>query len=223
MRRRTATTLAAVLAVVGAMSLATASASANLQQVISHWEVTGSLTPAKLNQPVILPQGSYFEGEANFASLVPAISGTLTGTVHVPPFNASLALLGLVPSNVGVTFEQVGTPQGTVASAPRAQCKEEPEFGCMTVNIPAKANLGVTVVGALGIEVPTHCETSEPVAFNLKETLAFPEIFAPGLQFKGKTTIPPMKCEGLEGIAIGLALTAVMSGPDNPFELNIRP
>jgi len=26
-----------------------------------------------------------------------------------------------------------------VVSAPRAQCAGEPEFGCMTVNIPAKA------------------------------------------------------------------------------------
>ncbi len=222
MHRRTAITLAAVLAAVGAMSIATASASANFHTYFLKLVVAGSLTPKKLNQPVVLPAGSYFDGEADIASFQPTIKGTMTGTVHVPPFNASLALLGLIPSNVGVTFEQVGMPEGTVASAPRSGCIEEPEFGCMTVHVPARANLGVTVVGALGIEVPTHCVTSEPVLFDLRETLAFNELFTPGLHFTGTTTIPPMKCDGLEGIAIGLALDAVMSGPDNPYELNIH-
>ena len=139
----------------------------------------------------------------------------------MPPFTANLKLLGLVPTTVGVTFEQVGVPEGTAVGVPEKECASDPEWGCMAVSIDAKANIGITVLGALGVNIPTKCETSEPIAFPPRQTLIFSEIFAPGLHFTGKVTIPPMTCSGPEGLALGLALTAVMSGPENPFELNI--
>src|ERR1700680_2082317 len=102
MHRRIVATLVVTLAS-AAMSVAVAApASADLTQSLENWRVTGALTPKKLNEPVTLPQGSTFDGESDIFLFFP-IEGALKGTVHVPPFNASLHLLGLVPTTVGVT------------------------------------------------------------------------------------------------------------------------
>ena len=56
--------LAAALAAVGAISVtATASAYSNTQ-LFTNAPVSGSLTPKKLNQAVVLPEGSAFNGKA---------------------------------------------------------------------------------------------------------------------------------------------------------------
>ena len=222
MHRRIVATLVVTLAS-AAMSVAVAApASADLTQSLENWRVTGSLTPKKLNEPVTLPQGSTFDGESDIFLFFP-IEGALKGTVHVPPFNASLHLLGLVPTTVGVTFTQVGDSTGTLRGAPPSACVGEPSFGCATVDVIAKANLGITMVGTLGASIPTHCETSEPVTFHLKQSLYLFFLFGTGLHFTGTTTLPPMTCQGLEGLVLGPLLTAVMSGPENPFEINIHP
>jgi hypothetical protein len=218
-----------MLAAVGAMSFATAPASAGIKihQVFTNWVVSGSLTPKKLNEPVVLPKGSTFNGEANVE--IPGFHGTITGTVFVPPWNATVKLLGLVPSTVGLTFKQIGNAEGTVVPDPEAavDCPNaNPEEGgslCVTVSVPTKANLGITVVGLLGINVPTQCETAEPITLPLSTHLTVRELFVSGPRFKGTATIPPIKCEGLSGIALGLLLTTLISGPENPYAIGIAP
>jgi hypothetical protein len=196
------------------MSVATTPASAfviNIQQEFNNWVVSGSLTPKKLNQPVVLPEGSTFNGSADVALEItggpPAVSGTVTGSVFVPPFNASLALLGLVPTTVGVTFTQVGKAEGTIASAPEAFCAESTGVsgsrGCVTLSIPTRANLGLTMVGVLGINTPTHCETSEPVTFPLSTHETLVELIDQGSHFKGTVTIPPIRCGGSRAYCSG--------------------
>ena len=222
--------LATTLAAVATMSVATAPASAsivvNLEQPMKNWVVSGSLTPRKLNTPVTLPEGSTFNGSADVALEIRSresqvASGTVTGNVLVPPFTATLPLLGLVPTTVGVTFTQVGTAEGTIASAPEADCAGS--RGCVTLSIPTEAELGVTEVGLLGISAPTHCETSEPVTFPLSAHVTLVELLTKGPRFTGTVAIPPMTCGGLSGLAVGPVLTTLMSGPDNPYTFNISP
>ena len=56
-------TVAVLLAAIGAMFVATTSASAITEPVtFTNWAVWGSLTPKKLNEPVVLPKGSTFNG-----------------------------------------------------------------------------------------------------------------------------------------------------------------
>ena len=128
-----------------------------------NWELAGSLTPKKLNQSVALPKGSTFNGEAEveYFNYLEEIKGTITGTATVPPFNAQLNLLGLIPTTVGITFTQVGAANGVIGEAPLSTCPSGSET-CVALHIPTKVILGMTVVGILGINVPTHCETSEP-------------------------------------------------------------
>jgi len=201
---------------------ATPASAGDFQPTIPDWVVSGSLTAKKLNQPVTLPPGSTFNGTADL-ELGQTISGTLTGTVSVPPFTTTLTILG-VPATVGVTFTQVGKPNGTVNSTSPANCAEAPEWGCLAVSIPTEADVGITAVGLLGAKVPTHCETSEPITLPLSENLTLLELLGePGPRFTGVATIPSMTCSGLDGILLGPALTAAMSGPDNAYAIDITP
>jgi hypothetical protein len=115
--------------------------------------------------------------------------------------------------NVGLTITQVGSFAGLVAKSG--------EFEALS--IPAKVNLGVAGVTVGGLSIPAQCSTSEPVSLNLAQTLDLEELLSKGWSFTGTTSIPTFKCEG-EGIETNLlagALSAVLSGPENPFSLAI--
>ena len=227
--------LAASLGAVGAMFVATTPASAipTVTQQFENWVVTGSLTPKKLNEPVVLPKGSTFNGSATitYTGDYENISGTATGIVAVPSFNASLALLGIVPTNVGVTFQQVGKSEGTIT--PGELTPECPTHSgvsqCVNMSVLSNVNVGITMLGtnveepgvSLGASVTTNCVTSEPIAFHLSTQIKLPILLVWGPAFTGTTTIPPLKCEGPEALLLAPVLSAVMSGPDNSYELAI--
>jgi hypothetical protein len=216
--------LAATLVVVGGMSVAAAPAFAGITLTLTNHAVSGYLTPKKLGEPVVLPKHSTFNGTANLATVPPTPDwgGTLTGSLTVPPFETSLKLGGAVPSNVGVTFTEVGTSEGTIGEAPAADCPEPALPGpCAQMKVTSRAIIGITEVGLLGIGVPVHCETSEPVVFNLNTDLTFEEVTEIGPHFSGTVTIPSISCSGLEGVLVGPLLTTLMSGPENPYSLYI--
>lgn len=230
--------LAASVGAVAGMLFAATPASATTSE-FNNWVVSGYLTPKLLNEPVTLPPGSTFNGSAEIEVIAPGVlHGTLAGTVAVPPFTAKLKLLGLVPTEVGLTFTQVGTPEGTLNSVPHSNCTgPESKYGpgsqeCVILNVPTQANLGITFLDAslgvgslleVGVGATTKCETAEPVTFPLSSYVTLLELITTGPQFAGTVTLPPIKCEGLEGIALGPVLTAVMSGPENAYSLAIGP
>lgn len=223
--RRIATLLATLTAVAAAMSLAATSASAIvIPYTFKNWAVWGSLTPKKLGEPVVLPKGSTFNGVSELTSTSTELSGTVTGTIVVPPFESTVKLVGLVPTTVGVTFTQVGQAEGTITKASPADCVGS-RFGgsCVTLSVDTRANIGITETGLLGIDVPTECVTSEPVTFLLSTTLPLSQLLDAGPSFTGTTTIPSITCGGLSGIAVGALLTGLMSGPENPYALHLGP
>jgi len=229
--------LAGTLAAFGAMSIAAAPASATITckgpclritPKFNNWVVSGSLTAKTFKQKVTLPEGSTFNGKGEIIIENPTgkrevVNGTIVGTVAVPFFYTTLTLpIAEIPTpvNVGIKFSQVGEAVGTVA--PATGCTDE--FACVSTSVPTKANVGFTVVGILGIMVPTHCETSTPVQLNLKSpSMTLLEVVTKGLHFEGTTTIPPIKCEGLEGLLLAPVMTAALSGPGNPYSLAITP
>jgi hypothetical protein len=217
--------VAAPLAIIGATSIAAAPAWAGFSTSFVNWAVSGSLTPKKLNEPVTLPKGSTFNGVADIETLSPTeLSGTVKGELYVPPFKTTLKLAGLIPSEVGVTFTEAGASEGTMSFAPASACAGSPYAGqCATMSVTSKAIIGITVVGLLGIDVPTQCQTTEPVTFDLKTTLTLGELLDVGPHFTGSTTIPTISCEGLSGLALGALITGLMSGPENPYALYIAP
>jgi hypothetical protein len=217
--------VAAALAVTGTTSLAAAPAWAGFSTSFVNWAVSGTLTPKKLNEPVTLPKGSTFNGVADIATLSPTeLSGTVKGSLYVPPFKTTLKLAGLIPSEVGVTFTEAGASEGTMSFAPASACAGSPYAGqCATMSVTSKAIVGIDVVGLLGIDVPTQCQTSEPVTFDLKTTLTLGELLDVGPHFTGTTTIPTISCEGPSGLVLGTLVTSLMSGPENPYALYIAP
>jgi hypothetical protein len=225
-RTRNSWAVVAIVAVVGALAVGATSASAftsKLKFPLENWAVSGSLTDKKLNEPVVLPKGSAFNGEALITLTETEAFGTMAGNLTVPPFHAKLKLAGLVPTEVGVTLTQVEETQAEILAEPRSDCVTSPSQWCVKVQAVAKANIGLTMVGVFGLEVPTHCETTEPVDLPLSSTLTFTELQEVGPRFSGTATIPSIACEGLSGIVVGPLVTAVMSGPDNPFALHIGP
>ncbi len=186
----------------------------------------GSLTPKRLNEPVVLPKGSTFNGVSEITITPTEFSGTLEGNILVPPFKASLKLIGLIPTTVGVTFTQVGPADGTITTVPASDCSE-PRFGtsCVNLSVTTKADVGITAAGILGIEIPTQCETSEPVTFHLSANLPVEQLVLKqaGPHFTGTTTIPTISCPGLTGLPLSVLLTSLMSGPENPYALSLGP
>jgi hypothetical protein len=227
MSRKTLRFAAAIVAALGAMSIAAATASAVTEPVtFKNWAVWGSLTPKKLNEPVVLPKGSTFNGVSEITVTPTSLSGTVSGSIFVPPFNASLKLAGLLPTTVGVTFTQVGAAEGTLTQVPSSDCSNL-RFGssCANLSVNTNANIGITETGLLGIDVPTECETSEPVSFHLSADLPIEQLILQeaGPHFSGTVTIPSISCGGLDGIPVEALLTTLMSGPENPYALNLGP
>jgi hypothetical protein len=217
--------VAAPLALVGAMVATAAPAWAGFSTSFGNWAVSGTLTPKKLNEPVTLPKGSTFNGVADITTLSPTeLSGTVKGSLYVPPFKATLKLAGLIPSEVGVTFTEAGASEGALSFAPASACAGSPYAGqCATMTVTSKAIVGINVIGLLGIDVPTQCQTAEPVTFDLKTTLTLGELLDVGPRFTGTATIPPITCEGPSGLVLGALVTSLMSGPENAYALYIAP
>jgi len=237
-------TLTGALVAVAALSVATTSASAQAPVIVhlpfKNWVAAGTVTPKKLNEPITLPKGSTFNGEGaiNLAGPKgePTFTGTVDGTLYVPPFTAQMKILGL-PENVGLKLEQAGEAEGTVTVAPKGACGEVSGDGsyCVTLTVPTKVNMEITMVGTeaerqlglisagLSASLTTSCATTEPITFDLVRTLTVKELLSPGPQFTGTTTFPPIQCTGLEGLALTPVLTTLISGPENPYALGIGP
>jgi hypothetical protein len=223
-KTRRIATLVAGMAAAAAMAVLAASASAGLPPLVfENWKVSGTLTDKKLNEPIALPAGSTFNGvaEVNEASGT-EIAGTLHGKLAVPPFKAKLKIAGLLPSEVGVTLTEVGESTGTLSNAPAnsPECTKARFKGfCTLTTVTAKTILGLTVVGVAGVEVPVGCHTAEPITLNLTNISTLPELVQSGPRFTGVTTIPSFTCEGLQGLIVGPAVTLLVSGPENPYNL----
>jgi hypothetical protein len=204
----------------------------HLKGELKNFIVEGSLTDKKAGQTVTIPEGSTInlkddiEIEENAAKK--RFEGTIEGFLKVPPFTTVLTLpvLGTpTPVTMGVTITQSGPSVLKLHEAPESACLPTERFraGCVTLKGSASTIVGFQVVGILGIRVPIHCETSKPVVLPLETTRTFVETILTGPSFKGTTTMPSIKCPGLQGIVLGLVLTTALSGPENPFTLAIHP
>jgi hypothetical protein len=172
-----------------------------------NWKLTGSLTDKRQGQKISLPEGCTFNGEA-------AIPGPLEGRTFCPPFTASLKLFGFLPTAVGLDLTESERMRGSILAAGE---------GKLTFKATDKENLALTSIGILGLTIPTNCATAEPIVFPLEST-APASSFATGVTFNGETTLPAVQCQGgLLGSLFGRVLTALLSGPNNPFTLAIAP
>jgi hypothetical protein len=70
----------------------------------------------------------------------------------------------------------------------------------------------------LGLTVPTKCTTAEPIHLPFVSHLTLLELIT-STTVTGTATMPHVRCEGPLGLVEGAVLTALFSGPENPFSL----
>jgi hypothetical protein len=185
--------------------------------------VNGSLTVKKLNQTVPLKNGVFggviglcLENEAK-------LTGSITeGTIVIPAFTAPIKILWL-PSEVGMEIKQSGPGEGTITKpageeCPSSYCNANEEFDNITLNVQAHANITFTTIKIFGLTVPTKCTTVKPVSLPFVKEMTLFELLEE-TTITGSTTMPPVRCEGPLGLLEGATLTALFSGPNNPYSL----
>ncbi|HEV2982379.1 MAG TPA: hypothetical protein VGX51_13195 [Solirubrobacteraceae bacterium] len=224
-------TVAGAAVAVLAIGASPASAENSLTVPLKNWAVYGELTAKKLNEQVVLPKGSTLNGEAVLTSLglengKEEQIGTIKGKLFVPPFKAPLKIAGvgtLVDASADIKITQVGEAEGTISEVPLPQCTNSwVGLDCLVVTVNSLANLDLTAAGVAGVEVPTNCETTEPILLPIKAMLTSAELVFE-THASGLATIPPFKCEGLQGPVVATALDLLLAGPENPFKLGLAP
>ena len=177
-----------------------------------NWVLSGSLSDRRLAQTIALPTGSTFSGSGEVNQATGA--GSVSGKLAIPPFTAPLKLFGVLPVKLGMTLSPEGSIAGTVA-------KSETISGDETLTVPVKLGMGVTSVSLPGLKIPTTCATAEPLSLSLVDNLTREELLTKGWSFAGTTTLPRFKCEGFLGPIVGFLLTALISGPENPYAIKV--
>ena len=196
--RRAVLGMAVALLAAAVVSVPAASA-ADVVLPFTNYKVAGSLTVKKLHQPIALPPGSTFNGQANITQQ------QLTGDVFIPEFTSTVRVLG-IPTQVTTKLEQVQPVQGTVMVDPDFQ---------VHLRSTTTALLRIKKLRLGLLSVPTTCRTAEPIVLTLNYDgpLVYP------LAFDGTTTIPRLTGCGLLGPTLG----TLLSGPGNPYHVTIAP
>lgn len=203
--------LAATVATVAGLGVTASPALAKGGDIIApftNWTISGSITDHKLNQAIVLPSGSTFNGTADITT------GVVSGTLAIPAFTATVKILGL-PTKVGLKIVPTGPATGTIGS-------DATTSGDFDLAVVANQYLDVTSAGLLGINIPTSCQTVSPLSLDLNAVLSANQL-SNGATFTGTTTIPSAKCGGPLGGLLGPILTSLLSGPSNGFSISLAP
>lgn len=179
----------------------------------SSWTLSGSITDKRLGQSFSLPAGATFSGSAQLNSYTG--EGSVAGNLSIPPFTANFTLFGLVPAKLSLTLMQSAPLEGTLS---RDQAATEDEL----LQLPTGLRLGVSSIGILGLEIPTSCQTRSPLQLQLQDALSVEALLGTGWSFSGTTAIPGFACSGgFLGRLFGEVLGDLLSGPENPYSLQV--
>jgi hypothetical protein len=198
MTRMRKAALGALTAILATAAISVPAANADLVIPFNNYKVGGSLTVKKLAQAVSLPDGSTFNGTANLTTHV------LEGHVFVPQFTSTINVAG-IPTEVTTKLKEVKPVLGTIGVTSTAA----------TIHATTSAILRIRKMKLGLLSVPTTCRTERPILLTMDFTgpLIYP------IAFDGTTTIPKLTNCGL----LGPTLTALMSGPDNPYHITLAP
>jgi hypothetical protein len=193
------------LALIGLTGVGASAAQADFIAQFTNWKVGGSLGVKKLNQSIVLPPGSAFNGSANLDQ------GTLTGHTRIPDFDAPLTVLG-IPTKASLSITEAAPTSGTLTGNPD---------GTVTTDATVSSIIRIRKlsIGVLGIPPGANCHSSSPVVLPLHNTDTLGSILLHGTQFSGTYTITPFTGCGLLTPVINL----LMAGPNNQFTVSLKP
>jgi hypothetical protein len=198
----------AVLAVsLLALGASAPAAQADLIASFKNWKVAGKLGVKKLNQDIVLPSGSLFNGTANLTT------GAIQGHTTIPDFDATLTILG-IPQTASLSITEAAPATGTLTPNPDGTVDTD-----VTVsNIIRVRKLGIGGLG-LGIPAGANCRSSSPVVLPLHTTSTVNDLLERGATFSGTYTITKLTGCGL----LTPVLNTLMAGPNNQFAVSMKP
>lgn len=193
------------VSLVGLAAIAAPAAQADFIISFNNWKVAGNLGVKKLDQDIVLPDGSTFNGSANLTT------GTLTGHTTIPDFDATFKVLG-IPQRASLSIKEAAPTTGTLTGHPD---------GTVTTDATVSSIIRIKKlsIGLLGIPPGANCHSSSPVVLPLHSTDDLGSIPINGTQFSGTYTITNFTGCGL----LTPVLNTLMAGPNNPFTVSLKP
>jgi hypothetical protein len=162
---------------------------------LPNWQVTGSVTDAKLGIPLKIPAGATLNSEDDVTT------GTLTATLTVPPINETVNIFGLIPINIQGALESAGPITGTSTLS---------NTGIVTIKATGGATLVAKSISLFGLRINLGCRTSTPIEVPLEISEAANAIAVTGGEsITDKVTIPPFTGCGFFNSSL---LTLLLSG-----------
>lgn len=172
---------------------------------IPGWELSGTVTAAKLGIPLKLPSGSTLTSEADVTS------GKLTAQLFVPPIDETITLFGFLPVNIQGSLTQAGPIEGRVGLS---------GSGVLTLEATGGSILEAKSISIAFLSIPLGCHTERPIEMPLKVSEAANALSTGSLSFSDTVTIPPFTgCN----FFVAPLVTALLSGPGNKLEITARP
>ncbi len=171
---------------------------------LPNWQISGSVTDAKLGIALKIPAGATLNSEGDVTK------GTITGTLTVPPINETVTLFGLLPVDIQGELQSTGPLSG--------------KFGLAgSGNIEIEASGGATLVTkSLGIaffKINLGCRTSSPIELPLKLDESANAFYTGSASITDTVTIPSFTGCGI----FSPVTTALLSGPGNTVSITAAP
>lgn len=177
----------------------------DLLVTLPNWQVSGSVTDAKLGVTLKIPAGATLTGEGDVTS------GMLTASLSVPPIDETITLFGLVPVTIRGALEQSGPVSGSIGLS---------NTGELSLKASGAANLVTQSIGILFLNINLGCKTSTPIAlpFDIEEPV---NAFSSGsVSVTDTVTIPSFSGCGALNSAL---VTALLSGSGNKINITTEP
>lgn len=197
MKKRLAGTLFAVTAAACAIGMSATSAVAD-STITASYPVNGSTMIAKTNSSMTL-------GPGTLKAVADLTTGTLSGSITLPPATGSFTELLIVPVTATVQFTEVGKAKGKV------------DLANDSVTATTKITLRITSLTVAGIPVPVGpaCQTVTPAVIKVSSGTGF--TIGGGGPVSGTYTIPQFANCFLETLVINLTIP----GPGNTISLTL--
>jgi hypothetical protein len=197
MKRRIAGIVFAAVAAAAVVGLAAPSAFADTTLTASY-PVSGTTSIAATNSSLALGPGT-LDATADLTT------GTLTGSISLPPATGSFTELGIVPVTVTTEFIQDGQTTGTI------------NLDTGAISATSEITLKITSLQVAGLDVPVGpaCQSAFPASITITSGSSF-SILSGG-PVSGTYTIPPFANCLLETPILNL----VIPGPGNTLSLTL--
>jgi len=172
---------------------------------LPNWRISGSVTDAKLGIALKIPAGATLNSEGDVTT------GTLTGSLTVPPINETINLFGLLPVTISGALEAVGPITGKVGLA---------NNGNLLIDATGASNLVTKSITISFFRINLGCKTSKPIQLPLEINEAANALYTGSITLNDTVTIPSFTgCGPINGPLV----TSLLSGSGNKISITSEP